>query len=300
MTVSLAVKTAQNTVGAGIDTLSNFELITGSDYNDTLTGDANANKFYGGTGNDTLDGGANVDWAIYSNYNQSAYTITEKSTGIWNISGPDGTDTLTNIEFAQFKDSYTHFIPGAGSTVDFTQIPSTYMSGIRDFDGNDLGSPSSWKLVGSAIVNNGGLPSQILINPSNGRWAEVTPQSDGKVYFSNFGWAGDTRVVGIYIDPEVTLGNAVKGGPNDSQRRFQNDITIPNLAGVLGGGDYNKDGLQEVYFSLNDGTAVLHAYMWADGNIQYANYQSIAQAKSFLTSNGFGQSTWGSWSGFAA
>ena len=120
------------------------------------------------------------------------------------------------------------------------------------------------------------------------------------MYWSNFGWAGDTRVVGIYIDPEVTAGNAVKGGPNDSQRRFQNDITIGNLSGVLGGGDYNKDGLQEVYFSITDGTAVLHAYMWADGNIQYANYQSIAQAKSFLTSNGFGQSTWGSWSGFAA
>jgi hypothetical protein len=257
------------------------------------------NKLNGSKGNDTLDGGGNVDKALYDG-NKSAYTITQTSTGIFTISGPDGTDTLINVEYAWFDDQTFRLLPGTGSTVIFTQDPTTYMSGIRDFDGNDLGSPSSWKLVGSAIVNSGGLPSQILINPSNGRWAEVTTQADGKVYWSNFGWAGDTRVVGIYIDPEVTLGNAVQGGPNDSQRRFQNDITIGNLSGVLGGGDYNKDGLQEVYFSITDGTAVLHAYMWADGNIQYANYQSIAQAKIFLTSNGFGHSTWGSWSGFVA
>jgi hypothetical protein len=299
VTVSLALTTAQVTVGAGIDTLSNFEGIYGSNYNDTLTGDANANNLNGLKGSDTLDGGGNVDKALYDG-NKSAYTITQTSTGIFTISGPDGTDTLINVEYAWFDDQTFRLLPGTGSTVIFTQDPTTYMSGIRDFDGNDLGSPSSWKLVGSAIVNSGGLPSQILINPSNGRWAEVTTQADGKVYWSNFGWAGDTRVVGIYIDPEVEAGNAVKGGPNDSQRRFQNDITIGNLAGVLGGGDYNKDGLQEVYFSITDGTAVLHAYMWADGNIQYANYQSIAQAKTFLTSNGFGQSTWGSWSGFAA
>jgi hypothetical protein len=242
-----------------------------------------------------------VNTAVFSGA-RSLYTITQSTTtpGNFTITGPSVSDTLTQIQIAQFSDQTVRLLPGTGAAVNFTQSPSTYMSGIRDFDGNDLGSPTSWKLVGSAIVNNGGLPSQILINPSNGRWAEVTPQADGKVYWSNFGWAGDTRVVGIYIDPEVTLGNAVQGGPNDSQRRFQNDITIGNIAGVLGGGDYNKDGLQEVYFSITDGTAVLHAYMWADGNIQYANYQSIAQAKTFLTSNGFGQSTWGSWSGFAA
>ncbi len=38
VTVSLAVTTAQNTIGAGTDTLSGFENLIGSAFNDTLTG----------------------------------------------------------------------------------------------------------------------------------------------------------------------------------------------------------------------------------------------------------------------
>jgi serralysin len=40
VTVSLAVAGAQNTVGAGSDTLTGIENLTGSSFNDVLTGDA--------------------------------------------------------------------------------------------------------------------------------------------------------------------------------------------------------------------------------------------------------------------
>ncbi|MFM2274125.1 MAG: hypothetical protein RL702_3190, partial [Pseudomonadota bacterium] len=102
-------------------------------------------------------------------------------------------------------------------------------------------------------------------------------------------------VVGIYIDPLVQSGDVVAGGPNDSQRRFQNDLFIGNIKGVLGAGDYDKDGLQEVYFALTDGTAYLHAYMHADGNIRYANYQSQQQVIGFLSQNGWASSTYDGW-----
>src|SRR5258707_7437959 len=55
VTVSLALDTAQNTGGAGTDTLTNFENLTGSTHNDTLTGDDNNNSISGLAGNDTLD-----------------------------------------------------------------------------------------------------------------------------------------------------------------------------------------------------------------------------------------------------
>ena len=62
VTVSLALQgVAQNTVGAGIDTLTNLESLTGSAFNDTLTGDANGNILNGLAGNDTLIGGAGND-----------------------------------------------------------------------------------------------------------------------------------------------------------------------------------------------------------------------------------------------
>ncbi len=61
VTVSLAIAAAQNTIGAGVDTLIGIENLTGSALNDTLTGDANANILDGGAGNDTLNGGAGED-----------------------------------------------------------------------------------------------------------------------------------------------------------------------------------------------------------------------------------------------
>ena len=42
----------QNTVGAGTDTLTNIENLTGSNFNDTLTGNAGANILSGLDGND--------------------------------------------------------------------------------------------------------------------------------------------------------------------------------------------------------------------------------------------------------
>jgi Ca2+-binding RTX toxin-like protein len=52
---------AQNTVAAGIDTLSGFENLTGSPSDDELTGDAAANTLRGGDGDDILEGGLGND-----------------------------------------------------------------------------------------------------------------------------------------------------------------------------------------------------------------------------------------------
>ena len=43
-------------------------------------------------------------------------------------------------------------------------------------------------------------------------------------------------------------------------------------------------------WKTNDDTASLRALMHADGNIQYANYQSEAQMSEYLTNNGLSDS----------
>ena len=53
--------TVQNTVGAGTDTLSGFENLTGSAFKDTLTANGLANRIDGAAGNDTINGGAGND-----------------------------------------------------------------------------------------------------------------------------------------------------------------------------------------------------------------------------------------------
>jgi Ca2+-binding RTX toxin-like protein len=56
VTISLAVTGPQNTGGSGTDTVSNFENLTGSYFNDTLSGDDNANTINGTGGSDTING----------------------------------------------------------------------------------------------------------------------------------------------------------------------------------------------------------------------------------------------------
>lgn len=96
VTVNLATVTGQNTGGAGTDTISNFENLTGSAYNDTLIGDGNANIIDGAAGDDTIDGGAGIDWLTYAAA-ASAVTVNLATLTGQNTGGA-GTDTISNIE----------------------------------------------------------------------------------------------------------------------------------------------------------------------------------------------------------
>ena len=59
--VNLGITTAQNTVGAGNDTLNSIERLMGSNFGDTLTGNTSNNVIYGQDGNDTISGDAGSD-----------------------------------------------------------------------------------------------------------------------------------------------------------------------------------------------------------------------------------------------
>lgn len=125
VTVSLATALAQNTLGAGTDTLSNFENILGSAFNDTLTGDLNANTLDGGAGNDVLTGGAGADSLIggtgtnTASYSTAASAVTANLTtgsgtlgdangdtfsGIQNLTGSNFNDNLTGDSNANVLD----------------------------------------------------------------------------------------------------------------------------------------------------------------------------------------------------
>ena len=179
-------------------------------------------------------------------------------------------------------------------TVDsFTIGTKYYLENIRDYDGSlhagdTLGeTPSSYKYQGLLDVNKDTSFEAIFTNDSSGRWATASIDSENaEVNYSLYGKGGTTRVVGIYIDPLVTLGEVISGSDHDSQRRFQNDLKIDNL-NVKASGDYDNDGFQEVYWKTNDNTAYLRALMHADGNIQYANYQNETQVREYLTNNGY-------------
>jgi Ca2+-binding RTX toxin-like protein len=64
VSVSLAVTVAQDTAGAGIDTLTGVDNLTGSIHGDVLTGNAGANVLNGFDGDDRLQGGDGADRLI--------------------------------------------------------------------------------------------------------------------------------------------------------------------------------------------------------------------------------------------
>ncbi len=173
---------------------------------------------------------------------------------------------------------------------------ATLLAALRDFDGNDLGTAEGWKKLGEADIQNDNDDEFIFVNSQLGRWASLGPDARGTIDLGDHGEGGETRVVGVYLDPLVEAGIVQKGSDHDSARRFENDLRIDNLILLENGDqDYDGDGLQQIYFKTADGTAYLHALMHADGNIQYANYQSEAQMIDYLSDNGFGNTTYDDW-----
>ncbi len=115
VTVSLAVAGAQNTGGAGIDTLVAIEDLYGSQFADQLTGDGVANLLWGADGNDTLNGGLGDDVLVggqgtdvltggFGNDTVSAVGdtagVTIHISGGWSLDGWGTYDTLSGLENA--------------------------------------------------------------------------------------------------------------------------------------------------------------------------------------------------------
>ncbi|MBK8816585.1 MAG: VCBS repeat-containing protein [Methylococcaceae bacterium] len=96
VTVNLGVLNQQNTVNAGLDTLKNIENLIGSQYDDTLTGNAASNVFIGGLGNDLINGGDGIDTASYITATTGVTVDLSKAVQQNTISA--GLDTLSNIE----------------------------------------------------------------------------------------------------------------------------------------------------------------------------------------------------------
>ena len=105
VTVNLAIGRGSGGHAEG-DTFSNINSITGSRFNDDLTGDANDNVFRGGQGNDQIDGGAGLDTAFFMGL-RDRFNVERDANGVITVtdtrSGQEGIDTLQNVEFLNFQ-----------------------------------------------------------------------------------------------------------------------------------------------------------------------------------------------------
>ena len=116
VTVSLAVAGAQNTGGAGTDTLVSIENLAGSAFGDTLTGNAAANSLsgndgddllIGGAGADILDGGAGNDYVAYRNASTAVVaSLANPSLNTGDAAG-DTYVSVERLEGSAFNDTLT-------------------------------------------------------------------------------------------------------------------------------------------------------------------------------------------------
>ncbi len=96
VTVDLS-NSANNTGEAFGDTFISVEMVQGSVFDDTITGDAVDNWLYGYSGNDVVNGGAGAD-VIFGNDGSDTLSGGTGADTFYFIAGDTGTDTVTDFE----------------------------------------------------------------------------------------------------------------------------------------------------------------------------------------------------------
>ncbi len=176
ITISLALTTAQSTGGAGSDTLSGFENVIGSGFNDKLTGSSVANVITGLAGDDTINAGGGNDTLIGGAGNDTLTGSTGADAFVFNLVS-DGVDTITDFTHAS----------------DFLQISAA------GFGGNlQAGGVASLVTVSDvALASSAGTDGYfIFVNSGPGA---------GSVYYDADGGPADDAVLFAKLQATATL-----------------------------------------------------------------------------------------------
>ena len=181
VTVDLRLTTAQDTIGAGKDTLSSFEGIIGSDFADTLTSSATGSILQGGNGNDTLNGGSGGDLLRGGGGND----VLVGGAGVDLLYGGAGADVLTGGK-------------GGPDRFYFTEFPTGDTDTITDFEhGSDrIGFDS---LVFSRLISSQpGMPTKGALAANQFVVGTFATTLDQHLIF-------DTNSRVLYYDPDGSL-----------------------------------------------------------------------------------------------
>ena len=242
VSVSLAISTAQNTGGGGIDTLLSIENLTGTSQADVLTGNASNNTLTGGDGNDVLNGGAADDI----------------------LNGGNGTDTASYgsagaAVAVSLAISASQKTGGAGSDT-LTAIENLIGSGFADTLTGSTGANRIEGGVGNDRITGGGGGDQLFGGSGNDTFAflalgDSLPASPDTIFdFAGGGVAGGDLIDLAAIDAIpggrdnafAFIGSAAFSGVS-GQLRFDTAAT-PGFTLVQG--DTNGDGVADFQMQL--------------------------------------------------
>ena len=282
------------------DARSYIDNATGGSGNDTILGNAIANTLNGGGGNDTITGGAGndtiiggagTDTAVYSgsraNYTISYNATSQTFTLVDLRSGsPDGTDTVSGVEYFQFGGATvaaSSLVPSAIETFGSTSVALTngnyYLNSISTGSGPTLkyagaaviaANYSTWSVIGAEQVSGGGY-DVVWKNSANAHYSVWSTDSTGN-FITTLGSA-----------PEM-LGtdSALKGLEPTLQQDLNGDGTIGSttVTVTITGVTIEAFGLTAValsggYYYLDDiSTGSGPALKYAGAAVIAANYST--------------------------
>ncbi len=246
--VSLATTAAQNTGGAGTDTLSGFENLMGSAFDDTLTGSTAANVLTGLAGNDTLNGGAGADTMV-GGLGNDTYVV-DNAGDVVTENANEGTDTVqasvtytlaANVENLTLTGTGT--INGTGNTLNNVIIGNSGnnilagLAGADTLDGGAGTDTASYAASSSGVTvslaagtaSGGDAEGDTLINIENltGSGLNDTLEGDGANNVLNGGAGTDTvsyehAGAAVAVSLATTAAQNTGGAGTDTLSGFEN------------------------------------------------------------------------------
>jgi Ca2+-binding RTX toxin-like protein len=261
---------AQNTVGAGNDTLTGIENLVGSQYNDTLTGDGGDNVIEGGLGNDILAGGLGNDTASYAGA-AAGVTVSLALQGAAQATVNAGSDTLSgfeNLAGSGFNDSLTGdanantlsggagddiLNPGANAALIVDLLDGGLGTDTASFAGSAAGVTATLTGVvdGTATIVGGAIATLRSIENLVGSANVDILTGDGNANAIEGGLGNDTLDGGLGVDTLVFTGSTAvtlnlatltaqnTGWGSDTISNFENVRTGSGVDNITGDGNDN-------------------------------------------------------------
>ncbi len=209
------------TGGSGNDTISDTESVQGSDFNDTLSGDAGDNGLFGGAGNDSLAGAGNADDGAPGD----------------TLEGEGGIDTVdyssADSVILELNCSGTPGTGDAGEDIDAidTMENAILTAGDDEFFGNTFGN-KVWPNGGQNSLDGDG---------TGGVCGAGAPAAGGDVLDYSVGYDAG---VSVNMAGGTTAGDSAVGFENARGTKFADNFTGNGLSNTLngGGGDDSLKG----------------------------------------------------------
>lgn len=283
VSVSLNSSARQTTGGSGSDTLLGIENLTGSKYNDKLTGNAAANTLNGGAGNDILNGLAGADRMIGGDGNDIYYVdntgdVVSETNATANTGGTDtvysylAAYTLgANVENLRLL--ATSEANGTGNDLDNLIYAGAGNNILDGGAGTDIvsyayaSSAVSVSLSSSSRQNTGGSGSDILLNIENLTGSKYNDELTGNSAANTLdGGLGNDTLIGGDGDDLLIGGlgtDTLYGGSGADQFDFNAliEMALGSLRDVIG--DFNSNEGDKINLSrldANTETAIHDAF----------------------------------------